>query len=163
MCLPPAEAYAFHSESADPSYGFQSVPASGFERGAPLIPPFAVPAHAPDAATHNATKTATIGIKGTRFGVDYDKTDDSSQVSVSEGVVAAVPPPRQAVTEIAGPREIAPPSEVSQAQWQVLVGRDQKVIIRPGQDPKVVPMTDADRNDEWIAFNNKRDKEQAAR
>jgi ferric-dicitrate binding protein FerR (iron transport regulator) len=105
-----------------------------------------------------ATKTATIGVKGTRFGVDYDKKENSSQVSVLDGVVAAVPPEQVAgVKEIEGPREIAPPQEVSQAAWQVLVGRDQKVIIRPGEVPKVVPLTDEDKADEWIAFNNQRD------
>jgi hypothetical protein len=109
------------------------------------------------------TKTATIGIKGTRFGVDYDKAQDASQISVIEGVVAAVPPAPAAVTEIAGPREIAPPQEISQAQWQILVQRDQKVIIRAGQTPQVVPMTAEDKADEWIAFNTRRDNEQGAR
>lgn len=110
------------------------------------------------------TKTATIGIKGTRFGVDYDKKEEASQVSVIEGVVAAVPPTQIAsVTEVAGPREIAPPQEISQSAWQILVQRNQKVIIRAGETPKVVPMTDEDRADEWIAFNTQRDKEMGAK
>jgi hypothetical protein len=110
------------------------------------------------------TKTATIGIKGTRFGVDFDKEQEASQVSVTEGVVAAIPPPSApAVTEVAGPREVAPPQQISQTEWQVLVGRDQKVIIKAGQTPVVVPMTAADKADEWTAFNIQRDKEQAAK
>jgi hypothetical protein len=109
------------------------------------------------------TKTATIGVKGTRFGVDYDKAQDASQISVIEGVVAAVPPPSSGVTEIAGPREIAPPQEVSQSQWQILVQRDQKVIIRAGQVPQVVPLTAEDKADEWVAFNTQRDEAQGAR
>jgi hypothetical protein len=109
------------------------------------------------------TKTATVGIKGTRFGVDYDKAQDISQVSVVEGVVAAMPPEVKGITEIEGPREIAPPQEISQTQWQVLVQRDQKVIIRAGQVPQVVPMTAEDKADEWIAFNMQRDQAQGAR
>ena len=104
------------------------------------------------------TKTATVGVKGTQFGVDYDKAQDSSQVSVIEGVVSAVPPPSTGVTEIAGPREIAPPQEISQSQWQILVLRDQKVIIRAGGIPQVVPLTAEDKADDWIAFNIQRDK-----
>ena len=111
-----------------------------------------------------ATKTATVGVKGTRFGVDYDKKENASQVTVLDGVVYAVPPePVAGVKEIEGPREIAPPQEISQAAWQVLVGRDQKVIIRPGEVPKVVPLTDADKADEWIAFNIQRDLAQQGR
>jgi hypothetical protein len=106
------------------------------------------------------TKTATIGIKGTRFGVDYDKNENASQVSVLEGVVAAVPPPQGGVSQVDAPREIAGPQEISQEAWQVLVGKDQKVIIRPGEAPKVVPMTAEDKKDDWIAFNAQRDKEQ---
>jgi hypothetical protein len=110
------------------------------------------------------TLTATIGVKGTRFGVDYDKKENTSQVSVLDGVVAALPPEQVAgVKEIAGPREIAPPQEISQAAWQVLVGRDQKVIIRPGEIPQVVPLTAEDKADEWIAFNNQRDLAQQGR
>jgi len=109
-----------------------------------------------------ATRTATIGVKGTRFGVDYDKTENASRVSVLDGVVSAVPPEAAGgVREIEGPREIAPPQEISQAAWQVLVGRDQKVIIRPGEVPKVVALTDEDKADEWIAFNNERDLAQS--
>jgi hypothetical protein len=107
------------------------------------------------------TKTATIGVKGTRFGVDYDKKEEASQVSVIEGVVAAAPPAEvAAVQEVSGPREIAGPQEISQSAWQVLVSRDQKVIIRAGQTPVVVPLTAEDKKDDWIAFNTQRDNAQ---
>jgi len=110
------------------------------------------------------TKTATIGVKGTRFGVDYDKKEDASQISVIEGVVAAASPAEVAgAQEVSGPREIAGPQEVSQQAWQLLVSRDQKVIIRPGQIPKVVPLTAEDKKDDWLAFNAERDRAQGAR
>jgi len=106
-----------------------------------------------------ATTTATIGVKGTSFGVDYDKADRESRVAVVTGRVAAIPPPAevQAPTEIAGPREIAPPQEVTRAQWEVIVSRDQKLIIRPGEAPRTEPLTDEDKRDPWLVFNAQRD------
>lgn len=105
-----------------------------------------------------ATATATIGVKGTTFGVDYDKKTDVSQVAVVTGTVGVVPPPQpEAPVEIAGPREIAPPQEVTRADWNIIVSRDQKVIIRPGEEPRTEPLTDEDKRDEWIAFNIARD------
>ncbi|HUJ75355.1 MAG TPA: FecR family protein [bacterium] len=106
------------------------------------------------------TTTATIGVKGTRFGVDFDQKDKSQQVEVIDGVVAAESPPAGPAHEISGPQEIAPPQEVTQAQWQVLVQRDQKLIVRPGQAPQVVPLTEQDKQDEWVAFNLRRDESQ---
>jgi hypothetical protein len=109
------------------------------------------------------TATATIGIKGTQFGVDFDKDRQTSQVSVIDGQVAAiVPKPAGPPAEVSGPREIAPPEEVSREQWLLVVSRNQKVIIRPGEEPKVVPMTDADKQDDWVVFNQERDRAQDA-
>ena len=108
-----------------------------------------------------STATATIGVKGTSFGVDYNKEDKSSVVAVVTGEVAVNPPPRPPAlpTEIPGPREIAPPQQISRADWTQLVAKDQKVIIRPGEKPKLEPLTDEDKKDEWMAFNIARDKE----
>ncbi|MDH5753030.1 MAG: FecR domain-containing protein [Deltaproteobacteria bacterium] len=110
-----------------------------------------------------STQTATIGVKGTQFGVDYDKETRASAVSVVEGVVAAVPPPQpEAPVEIEGPREIAPPQEISRDEWMVMVQKDQKVIIVPGEPPRTVPLTDEDKADEWVKFNMERDQALAA-
>ena len=106
------------------------------------------------------TASATIGVKGTSFGVDYDKKTKSSTVLVLDGTVAAVPPgqePRLPV-EIAGPREVAPPQEISLNEWVLLVSRDQKVTIRPGEVPTVEPLTAEDKEDEWVKFNSQRDQ-----
>ncbi len=80
-------------------------------------------------------------------------------MSVLQGQVAAVPPPREvgAPTEVDGPREIAPPQEVTRQEWSVIVGRDQKLIIRPGEAPQTVPLTAEDKRDPWLAFNIQRD------
>jgi len=110
------------------------------------------------------TPTATIGVKGTSFGVDYDKKLDTSQVLVLDGTVAAVPPGQEVnvPVEIAGPREVAPPQEISLDEWLLLVSQDQKVIIRPGEVPQVEPLTPEDKEDEWVKFNNERDQALAA-
>ena len=109
------------------------------------------------------TATAVIGVKGTQFGVDYDKKEDASQVLVIDGTVAAQPPPKEVEkpVEIAGPREVAPPQEISRDEWLLLVSRDQKVIIRPGEIPQVEPLTAEDKADEWVRFNSERDAQLA--
>ncbi len=105
------------------------------------------------------TTTATIGIKGTNFGVDHDRVRGLSQVTVIDGTVAAAAPQvTGGKQEVEGPREIAPPSEISREQWLVLVSRNQKLLIRPGQAPRVEPMTAEDKADEWVVFNQQRDK-----
>jgi hypothetical protein len=110
------------------------------------------------------TATAVIGVKGTQFGVDYDKKVDETRALVIDGTVAAQPPPTQkkAPVEIAGPREVAPPQEISRAEWLLLVTRDQKVVIRPGEVPKAEPLTAEDKADEWVKFNTERDAALAA-
>ncbi len=70
-------------------------------------------------------------------------------------------PPGQDVNvpvEIAGPREVAPPQEISLDEWLLLISRDQKVIIRPGEVPQVEPLTAEDKEDEWVKFNSERDQ-----
>lgn len=111
------------------------------------------------------TATATIGVKGTQFGVDFDKESKASQVAVVTGTVAAQPPASEvsAPQEVPGPREVAPPQEISRGEWLVLVERDQKVIIRPGEVPQVEPLTPEDKADEWLRFNVERDRAMASR
>lgn len=105
------------------------------------------------------TQTATIGIKGTQFGVDHDKRSEVTGVTVVEGTVTAAAPKELAgKQEVAGPREVAPPQEISRDQWLFLVTRNQKVVIRPGVEPRVEPMTEQDKADEWVVFNRERDK-----
>ncbi len=109
-----------------------------------------------------ATPTATIGVKGTSFGVDHDKETQDTRVAVINGSVEVNPPPKEAVapTEIEGPREVAPPQEVSREAWTALVGADQKLVIRPGEAPRTEPLTEEDKKDEWVAFNIQRDLSQ---
>ena len=105
------------------------------------------------------TATATIGVKGTSFGVDFDKENKIAQVAVVKGEVTVGSvtsggPPKQ----VAGPREIAPPEEVSREEWTQIVARDQKLILRPDQAPRLEPLTQDDKEDPWIKFNTDRDR-----
>lgn len=106
------------------------------------------------------TPTVTMGIKGTRFDVDYDGKTQFLQTTVLEGQVVANPSPQPQgpPTEITGPREVAPPQQITRGEWILLVSANQKLVFVPGQEPQVVPITDADRADEWIQFNDARDQ-----
>ncbi len=104
------------------------------------------------------TSTATIGVKGTTFGVDFEK-DRTARVAVLTGQVTVQPPPPPPgpPKQVEGPREIAPPQQVGRADWSRLVSQDQKLIIRPGEKPETQPFTEADKQDPWVAFNIARD------
>jgi hypothetical protein len=80
---------------------------------------------------------------------------------VLEGQVVANPTPEPTgpPTEIAGPRQIAPPQRITREEWTLLVSANQKLIFVPGEDPRVVPITDEDLADEWVQFNDARDRE----
>jgi len=108
-----------------------------------------------------ATPTATLGVKGTRFDVNYNGKTKAMQSTVFEGKVVVNPTkePAGPPTEIAGPRQIAPPQAITRQEWELLVSANQKLIFLPGQDPKVVPITNEDRQDEWVKFNDARDAE----
>jgi hypothetical protein len=107
------------------------------------------------------TPTATLGVKGTRFDVDFDGKTKVLQTAVLEGKVVVNPTKEPAAppSQIAGPREVAPPQAITRQEWVLLVSANQKLIFVPGQDPKVVPVTDDDRQTEWAKFNDARDAE----
>ena len=109
------------------------------------------------------TPTATMGIKGTQFGVDNDLERELVQVTVLQGVVAALPPGSDpgAPKEIAGPREVAPPQEITREAWEVLVGAQQKLILRPGRKPVLEAVQKQDLEDPWINYNLARDRAMA--
>ncbi len=103
--------------------------------------------------------SATIGVKGTQFGLDHDGKSKVSRLLVLQGEVAVVPPgDEDKLVEVEGPREIPGPQEITEEEWLLVVGRDQKLIIRPGEAPRVEPITAADRRDEWVRFNLERDR-----
>ena len=106
-----------------------------------------------------STASATIGVKGTQFGMDYDRKSKVSRLLVLDGEVAAVPPGEEdKLVEVEGPREIPGPQEIAEEEWLLLVRKNQKIVIRPGEAPMVEPITDKDREDEWVRFNLERDR-----
>lgn len=110
------------------------------------------------------TATATIGIKGTEFGVDYSTKTERTRAVVIKGVVTAESPPHEvgAPAPVPAPHEVPPPHQVSQAQWMLIVTQDQKLIVQPGETPRAEPLTAADKADEWVRFNTERDAQLAA-
>jgi hypothetical protein len=109
------------------------------------------------------TPTATLGIKGTQFGVDNDLERELVQVTVIQGVVAALPPGSDpgAPKEIPGPREVAPPQEITREEWEVLVNSQQKLILRPGAKPVLEAVQAEDLEDPWVSYNLARDRAMA--
>ena len=106
-----------------------------------------------------STASATIGVKGTQFGMDYDRKSKVSRLLVLDGEVAAVPPGEEdKLVEVEGPREIPGPQEITGEEWLLLVRKNQKIVIRPGEAPRVEPITEKDREDEWVRFNLERDR-----
>lgn len=115
------------------------------------------------------TPTATLGIKGTRFNVDFDKLEKTLGVAVKEGAVAAQSVPEEnggagadKAHEIAGPGEVAPPQEISREEWQTVVAANQKLVVGPDGKTRVSALTEADLNDDWMRFNEERDQALAA-
>lgn len=106
-----------------------------------------------------STPTATVGIKGTQFGVDHDPTQESLRLLVLRGEVAALPPGADpgAPREVPGPREVAPPQEISEDAWEILVTSRQRLVLRPGEPPQLEPVQPADLEDDWVAYNIARD------
>ena len=107
-----------------------------------------------------ATPASTIGVKGTRFGVDFDQKTETMQVAVVEGQVAVDGAPREieAPRQVPGPREIAPPREISREQWSRLVSQGKKLVVRAGDAPRVADLMPEDRQDPWMRFNLERDQ-----
>ena len=94
--------------------------------------------------------------------MDYDRKSKVSRLLVLEGQVAAVPPgDEDKLVEVEGPREIPGPQEITEEEWLLVVRRGQKLVIRPGETPRVEPITDEDRADEWVRFNLERDRQLA--
>lgn len=106
-----------------------------------------------------STPTATVGIKGTQFGLEHDPTQETLRLLVLRGQVAALPPGADpgAPKEVPGPREVAPPQEISEEAWEILVTSRQRLVLRPGEPPRLEPVRPAHLEDAWVAYNIARD------
>jgi hypothetical protein len=108
------------------------------------------------------TENAVAGVRGTTFRVDA-RTDKSVLVRVYAGAVAVARNlPIYATGKPGEPRrEVPGPEEVTREKWEKLVGRQMQIVIAadgtPG-DPEQFA-EDADKNDAWAQWNQKRDAE----
>ncbi len=115
----------------------------------------------PDSSVEVRTANAVAGVRGTVYRVNVDE-DQSAMVKVYDGSVYVANPPRDAApVPVAGPHEVPPPyHEVSMEEWTVIVKAMQQIIISPkgvASKPRDFdPKTDAD---EWVKWNQERDKE----
>jgi hypothetical protein len=111
------------------------------------------------------TPTAVAAIRGTVYNVEAGK-DSSTNVKVYEGEVAVSnpPPPPSAEPksfrpgEVSGPQQIAPPAEVSMAQWVEIIRAQQQIFIGRDGSKRVADIDMAkDSRDTWVKENQKRD------
>jgi len=123
----------------------------------------------PDSTVEVRTSNAVAGVRGTVYRVNVED-DKSTVVKVYDGSVYVANPPRdesksldKAIVphEVAGPHEVPPPShEVSIEEWTTIVKAMQQISISPNGVPSKPedfdPKADAD---EWVKWNQERDKE----
>ena len=107
------------------------------------------------------TENAVAGVRGTTFRVDA-RTDKSVLVRVYAGAVAvAKNVPIYATGKKDERHEVEGPGEISRDQWEKIVGRQMQIVIAadgtPGEAEKFAE--DADKNDPWAEWNEKRDAE----
>ena len=107
------------------------------------------------------TTQATIDIQGTAYEVMTDATMTdvhvfSGKVAIS-GVEPSLAQPQEA-GEIAGPTEIAPPQEVSLAEWHVIVGAFQRFSVSAKQRSAPTAFTLQEVNNPWVSWNLERDR-----
>lgn len=123
----------------------------------------------PDSSVEVRTSNAVAGVRGTVYRVNVEE-DRSALVKVYDGTVYVANPPRDAskpddrVTAphpVAGPHEVPPPvHEVSMEEWTVIVKSMQQISISPqGVASKPQDIDPKKDTDEWVKWNQERDKE----
>jgi FecR-like protein len=122
-----------------------------------------------DSSVEVKTSNAVAGVRGTVYRVSVAE-DKSAEVKVYDGTVYVANPPRDASKpldkatephEVSGPHAVPPPyHEVSMEEWTVIVNSMQQITISPQGVPSKPedfdPKADAD---EWVKWNQERDKE----
>ena len=122
-----------------------------------------------DSSVEVKTSNAVAGVRGTVYRVNVED-DHSAMVKVYDGSVYVANPPRDASKpldkaiaphEVSGPHAVPPPyHEVSMEEWTAVVKAMQQITISPQGVPSKPedfdPKADAD---EWVKWNQERDKE----
>ena len=111
---------------------------------------------------------AVVAVRGTVYRMNAG-ADSSTQVLVYEGNVAVSPaaaagaqqgmgvapgPPRQ----VQGPTQVAPPRQVSMAQWFEIIKAQQQIVVQPdGSFAKSDFNLEDDAKLDWVQWNKQRD------
>ena len=122
-----------------------------------------------DSKVEVKTVNAVAGVRGTVYRVNVDE-DNSAMVKVYDGSVAVAGVPKEAAkapgqftapVPVAGPQEVPPPyHEVSMEEWTVIVKAMQQITISPqGVASKPQDFTPQDDMDDWVKWNQERDKQ----
>ena len=124
-----------------------------------------------DSRVEVKTVNAVAGVRGTVYRVNVEE-DNSAMVKVYDGSVNVSGIPKEAANPvgqftapvpIAGPSQVPPPyHEVSMEEWTVIVKAMQQVTISPqGVASKPQDFTQQQDMDEWVKWNQERDKQLA--
>lgn len=120
-----------------------------------------------------ASANAVAGVRDTIWRMNVTK-DKSTLIKVYEGVVQVYNPfgqpeyklEREGVKtpgEVAGPQEVSPPyQEVSREEWEEIVLQQMMQVIIPPKGKPSKPSRfnmEEDLKEEWVRWNQKRDKE----
>lgn len=102
------------------------------------------------------TAQAKINVRGTSY--EASANGQETQVRVFTGSVA-VGENKAVDTAFGEPQEIAPPSEVSREEWQVIVAAFYTITIRQNQEPSTPQrFTMNEVKSDWIDWNLDRDQ-----
>lgn len=115
-----------------------------------------------------STKTAVAGVRGTIYRVNVAE-DNSVLVKVYWGEVgvSSAPKPDTALqpqqimkpTKVLGPHPVAGPHPVSMEEWTYIIKSMQQIFIRPdGTATKPKPFLASEDINDWVRWNQKRDK-----
>jgi hypothetical protein len=122
-----------------------------------------------DSKVEVKTVNAVAGVRGTVYRVNVEE-DNSAMVKVYDGTVAVAGVPKEAPrpsgqftapVPVAGPTQVPPPyHEVSMEEWTVIVKAMQQITISPqGVASKPQDFTPQDDMDDWVKWNQERDKQ----
>ncbi len=122
-----------------------------------------------DSAVEVKTVNAVAGVRGTVYRVDVEE-DKSAMVKVYDGSVYVTSPPKEVSKPVSpvsgpvpvpGPHEVpSPVREVTMEEWQVLITSMQQITISPqGVASQPKDFTSQEDADEWVKWNQERDKQ----
>ena len=124
-----------------------------------------------DSRVEVKTVNAVAGVRGTVYRVNVED-DNSAMIKVYDGAVNVSGIPKEAAkpagqftapVPVAGPSQVPPPyHEVSMEEWTVIVKAMQQVVISPqGVASKPQDFTPQQDMDDWVKWNQERDKQLA--